>query len=290
MMEWGIVSKATITFSNGPLYRSQLNKVLCFFVKASESEILQVVDLSGHSCSLSSVPENYNYLYTGQTTSSELTQTTIYFLTNRNLTTDPSVTLFSNAYDSDGITAASLSLALSSFAINYIDTSDLQSTFDSNDARSPTSDFQPSLSTGDPVFSSAASTLTIDGIRLSKPGSVYLVLTFNKKITYNEITGATQIDIRTAITPTHSQILNCLDGYGQQPLSCNRVVLMPGESQSVTFANIEGDSMYVLYYGVAGEYPMRPIMVGAVKNITIVTTAEKILALALLSVLALFLL
>ena len=69
-MDWGIITKASISFLNAPIYDNQLNKILCFFVKASESEIDQVVDLQGHSCSLSSTAENYNYDYSGETISS----------------------------------------------------------------------------------------------------------------------------------------------------------------------------------------------------------------------------
>jgi len=54
-MAWGSITKAIITF-NSTIYESQLNKVLCYFVKASDSKINQVVDLEGRSCSLSSAP------------------------------------------------------------------------------------------------------------------------------------------------------------------------------------------------------------------------------------------
>lgn len=89
-----------------------------------------MVDIQGRSCSLSSAAESYYYTYPGTTISTELKQTLIYFITNTNLTTDPSVTKFSNIYNSSGITAASLSLALSSFAVNYIESSYLKGTFD----------------------------------------------------------------------------------------------------------------------------------------------------------------
>lgn len=65
-MAWGSVTKAIITFTQ-TVYENQLNKVLCFFVKASESKINQVVDLEGRSCSLSNSAQNYNYLYKGTT-------------------------------------------------------------------------------------------------------------------------------------------------------------------------------------------------------------------------------
>ena len=44
MQAWGTVSKAYVEFSS-PILANQLNNVLCFFVKASNSEINQIVDL-----------------------------------------------------------------------------------------------------------------------------------------------------------------------------------------------------------------------------------------------------
>lgn len=44
MQSWGTVSKAFISFST-PILANQLNNVLCFFVKASNSKITQIVSL-----------------------------------------------------------------------------------------------------------------------------------------------------------------------------------------------------------------------------------------------------
>ena len=101
--------------------------------------------------------------------------------------------MFSSIYDSDGITGPALFLALDSFAINYIDASDKIGEFDPSDSLAPTSSFRPSLSNGEVVYSSTSQTITVPGLRLSRPGSVYFILTFNKKITFNEITGAAEI-------------------------------------------------------------------------------------------------
>jgi|688.fasta_scaffold337010_1 hypothetical protein len=68
-MSWGSIKKAIITF-NQTIYESQLNKMLCFFARASSSKIYQIVDLEGRSCSLTSSAQNYNYKYNGTTQSS----------------------------------------------------------------------------------------------------------------------------------------------------------------------------------------------------------------------------
>ena len=91
------------------------------------------------------------------------------------------------------MTAAALFLALDSFAINYIDTSEKIGYFDPSDSLVPTSSFRPSFSSGEVVYSSSSQTITIPSMKLSRSGSIYLILTFNKKITFNEITGASEI-------------------------------------------------------------------------------------------------
>ena len=44
MQSWGVISKAYISFTS-PILANALNNVLCFFVKASNSQINQIVDL-----------------------------------------------------------------------------------------------------------------------------------------------------------------------------------------------------------------------------------------------------
>jgi hypothetical protein len=108
-------------------------------------------------------------------------------------------------------------------------------------------------------------------LRLSKPGSVYLILTPYKKMTKNQIAGHTDIEIRPLITPTSEQILNCLDGYNVRALSCQRIVLKEGESMDVELQGIETSRMYALFYVVACEYPLRPVVYGEVMKVEMVT-------------------
>lgn len=68
------------------------------------------------------------------------------------------------------------------------------------------------------MFDNTTNSISINNINLDKPGTIYFILTFSRKITYNKITGHTDIDIRSPITPTTNQILNCQDGYGDNPL------------------------------------------------------------------------
>ena len=43
--QWGTITKAKISFSSPPLLDENLNKVLCFFTKEVDTEILYLLDL-----------------------------------------------------------------------------------------------------------------------------------------------------------------------------------------------------------------------------------------------------
>lgn len=175
----------------------------------------------------------------------------MYFVTNKNLTTDPSVTRFNNIYDSNGITAASLSLALSSFAVNYIQSSYARGTFNPPDIIAGSSAYTPILTSDQPSYSVDTNTITLTNLYLDRPGTVYMILTFSRKITYNNITGHTDIDIRPAIAPSSQNLLNCLDGYNDSPLKCYRAIFIGGSSKAISFGNISSNSLYVIYYAIA---------------------------------------
>lgn len=125
-------------------------------------------------------------------------------MTNKNLTTDPSVDLFKNNYEANNsISAASLSLAQSSFSVDYIQSSVFLTTFDPMAAISASSSaYSPTFSFGSSSYQASTKEFTITDIALSEAGTVYFVLVFNKKITNNTITGHTDIEIRPAIVPS----------------------------------------------------------------------------------------
>lgn len=135
--------------------------------------------------------------------------------------------------------------------------------FDPADAIAKTSSFSPVLTMSTPYYNSALGLISIDSIQLTLPGFVYFVLVRNRRVVYNIITGHTDIEIRPALTPTSSQILNCLDGYGEPALACKRVVYHEG-TLSLSFESIDNNSLYTGYYIVANEYPLRPIVIGDV--------------------------
>lgn len=143
---WGNIRKTYISFST-PILANQLNNLLCFFVKAANSEIDQIVSLEGSSCSLNTSPQNYYYSYTGNTTTNQYSNTIIYHIASQNLTSDASISAFNSLFSSNTLTAASRSLAQTYFSINFISSSTLLTQFD------PMASIQLSSSTQQPQFS-----------------------------------------------------------------------------------------------------------------------------------------
>lgn len=52
---------------------------------------------------------------------------------------------------------------------------------------------------------------------------------------------------------------------------------MKGEKMSITFSGIAASSVYQIYYAVANEYALRPVMVGSVGTMKVVTAWGRIL-------------
>lgn len=234
---WGVVSKAFVSFSKS-LASNELNNILCFFVKEVAAKITNIVDLSGSSCSLGNSPQNYYYTYPGQSFSYQTTATTIYLISNPEVTTDASVSAFASLFDPSNqtITSASLSLALSDFFINYIGSGYFRGTFDPIVAEEMGVGFTQSTYFDTPTFSNGV--ITINNVRLSGIGAVYFILQLQKQIFYNNITGETNITIKMDSQPTTEQIFNCHDWNGASVVGCARAVLnTPSEVFNFTYVD-----------------------------------------------------
>ena len=225
MQTWGPIIKSYIKFKYN-IQQNQLNNILCYFVKTSQSHITQIISLEGKSCSLNNSASNYYFNFPGQVNTNELSSTIIYHISDQNLTTDPSNSAFTAMYDASGLTNSSLAAALSDFSIAYINTSYSLGNFDPLDPITFANDnFKPVALFDIQSYQSGSSTITIKNVHLSKAGSVYFILTPYKKLIRDQIAGHTDIEIRPLIIPTVEQILNCLDGYNATTLSCQRTVL-----------------------------------------------------------------
>lgn len=112
--------------------------------------------------------------------------TNIYLITNPYLTSDPSPTAFGNMYDVSGqISSASLSSALSGFAINYISGSTYIGSFNAISLTYTSNADSISISFDEAVYSQSAATITVPNVRLSDFGTAYFVLVLYKQVSLN---------------------------------------------------------------------------------------------------------
>lgn len=89
-------------------------------------------------------------------------------------------------YDANGLTVSSLATALSDFSIAYINTSYSMGLFDPIDTINfSTDDFKPTLSFSLESYQVGSTSVYLRNLQLSKPGSVYMILTPYKKLVKN---------------------------------------------------------------------------------------------------------
>lgn len=220
---------------------------------------------------------NNYFKYIGNSVTNESTGTSIYLLTNPTLIgTDPAPSAFSSLFSATGsLSLTTLTSAQSMFSITY-----LSGTYaNSYNARLMTASTQPSaiyVYFDTPVFDSVTHSVTINNIQMMGGiGSVYFVLVLYKQISING--EMTSVSIRLNYAPSAEQVLNCQSWLNIAADGCARAVYSGVASLKVTFTGIQGNSMYMLYYVTASEFPLRPIVSGVVNEQTVVTYSNELL-------------
>jgi hypothetical protein len=89
-------------------------------------------------------------------------------------------------------------------------------------------------------------------------GTVYFVLVLYKQFVTDAVTNETSVKIRLNADPTPWQMLNCKNWQNNTAEACARAVYS-GELLSIQLNGVQNNSMYLLYYMIANEYPFRPV-------------------------------
>lgn len=124
-----------------------------------------------------------------------------------------------------------------------------------------------------PAYNPLTLVLTLGGVQIvGNVGTVYFALVLYKQIVkYSN--GSTVVNIRMNQAPSAEQVLNCQNWQGGAAEGCGRAVYTGIAPLTVTFNGIQANSLYMLYYLAASEFPLRPIVSGQVQSQTIVTYA-----------------
>lgn len=103
-------------------------------------------------------------------------------MTNPALTSDPSPTAFQNMFNGvSQLSSASLSLALSGFAINYL-SAGYEGSLDAISMTSTSNADNLAVSFDDPVYNQGSATITVGNVGLSSTGTIYFVLVLYKQV------------------------------------------------------------------------------------------------------------
>jgi len=120
-----------------------------------------------------------------------------------------------------------------------------------------------------PVYDAIAHTITISNIAISGGvGSIYFLLVLYKQIVVAP--SGTTVNIRLNVPPTQEQLINCVTWQKIVAEGCARAVYS-GSKVQISFGSIQASSMYMLYYGAAGQYPLRPVISSTISSQSIVT-------------------
>jgi len=142
-------------------------------------------------------------------------------------------------------------------------------------ARLMTASSQPASLTAyftTPSYNSTNFILTLNNVQLvGGVGTVYFVLALYKQISVNLTSKASTVNIRMNKSPTTEQVLNCQSWLGATAEGCGRAVYTGVAPLSVTFTQVQPNALYMLYYVVASEFPLRPIASSVVSSTTVVT-------------------
>lgn len=125
-------------------------------------------------------------------------------------------------------------------------------------------------------------------MRLSDFGTAYFVLVLYKQVNLDG--NNSYVKIRLNADPSQEQILNCRNYQGLAAEGCARAVYSYS-AQTVVFPSILPNSMYMLYYMAASDYPLRPVVSSNILSDSVVTfVGETMLAMVWLLVVASFVL
>lgn len=164
-------------------------------------------------------------------------------------------------FDSTNVlTPTVLAAALSGYGIDFMSGYFVKN-MDARASSSRTMAENLDVSFSKPIFDPATNQVIIDNIMVMgnvEFGTVYFVLVLYKQFVTDAVTNETSVKIRLNADPTPWQMLNCKNWQNNTAEACARAVYS-GDLLSIQLNGVQNNSMYLLYYMIANEYPFRPV-------------------------------
>ncbi|KAL4512787.1 hypothetical protein ABPG72_017472 [Tetrahymena utriculariae] len=275
-LNWQVFTKVNISFLI-KMFEDDMNNILCFFVRNTQTSIKNIINSDGNSCSLQSVTQPYYFQFNGKTASYSNQLTNIYLIPDATLETDSSIATIAGMYDSatKQLLDAVRTNAKNNYNINEINQSYFLTTFSYDDAINKHKDFiMPSITNMQfkPVAYQFNTTIEIQNVILSNDGQVYFIAERVAKELFDNMKGQYyDAPITSMQDPSPQNIINCQNALGYPADVCARVVYNNNNKVTLVLDNLVPETKYTIYYVVANHFPITPIYDTTVQKTEIIS-------------------
>lgn len=227
------------------------------------------------SCSSYIEPTNRFLDYPGSYFGNYANTYTFYLLPDPTLEVDTSLTLVPTYFDTTTkLAKTALYTAAADEGITFLQQVKMEYYFTYNQAKTSTgSVVMPSLKsyTTDTITVDGNSTIRITNFRMTAKGSVYAIAREVAKVIVDPEDEFTTTDVTTRLprTPTNAQIYACLDWNGDDVDACGRAIIANDDNVELLLRDLKVNTMYIVYYTVANEYPIEPIFGNDIQSFSV---------------------
>ena len=110
-------------------------------------------------------------------------------------------------------------------------------------------------------------------IKLSNEGTVYAIARAVGQVVTDPEDEFSTIDVQTRNprTPSNKQINGCLDWNNEPADACAKAIITDASQTDVDLLliNLKPNTVYIVYYTAANEYPIQPIFSNVIESFTI---------------------
>jgi len=236
---------------------------------------ISVVDAEGLSCSPYVEPTNAFISFQGSNYANFENTFSFYLLPDSTVETDPATALISTYFDVTTKQAKpALYTALTTAGITFVSQFNYAYSFTHTQAmRSSGAVVMPVLNSfkNDYEYENGIATITMTDFSMTARGSVYAIAREVATVAADPQDEFELVDtpVRVYRTPSHTQINSCLDWNGESADACAKAVIANNDNVQLLLKNLKANTVYVVYYTVANEYPIEPVFSDTIDSFTI---------------------
>lgn len=255
------------------------------------------MDAQGYSCSSYIEPTNRFLTFKGASYADYSTGFNFYLLPDPTIENDSSSAIVPNYFDTTtGLANSKLYQAAEAYGIDFLESFKIDYDFTQEEAETSTGPVvMPSIL----FFDQEAEVVELNGtikmtsLKLSNEGTVYAIAReIGKVVTDPEDEFSTiEVQTRNPRTPSNKQINGCLDWNNEAADACSKAIITDASQTDVTLqlTNLKSNTVYIVYYTAANEYPIKPIFSNVIQSFTIAVLSAGKLMSSIMALIFLFL-